>query len=405
MGAQELPQHTSLRSPSPKQEDPEKHAAEDDVAKLSPKHSASGENKDLYGDGANPFSQVDASFVVPPEYRPFRDPLLASSHQIPVVDLAPVVSDLASSRESLISQVGKACEEWGFFQVINHGVPQTLIQNLKEEARAFFELPLQKKREVKRSSDNPLGYNDGELTKNVRDWKEVYDMAPGGSFELPADFDADDLHTFVHTNQWPSFMPSLRKACEEYMVALDKLAFTLLELMAESLGLPPCHFHEDFKLSTTSLFRLNHYPVCPAPELALGVSRHKDVGALTILLQGDVGGLEVKSKDGEWIGVKPNPEAFVINVGDITQVYSNDKYQSVEHRVVVNENRDRYSFPLFFTPAHWVDLAPIPELTNEQNPPRYRPFNWGKYLKRRFDSNYKNLGVENLQISHYSINA
>ncbi|MCO5572272.1 hypothetical protein L7F22_026025 [Adiantum nelumboides] len=355
------------------------------------------------GHGANASLKIDPSFVVPPEHRPLRAPLAPLSHQIPVIDLSPLTSLVATARESIVSQVGCACQEWGFFQVINHGIPQTLIQKLRDEARTFFELPLQKKLEVKRSFNNFLGYNDGELTKNVRDWKEVYDMAPAGSFELPADFDSDNHHTLVHINQWPSFMPSLRKVCEEYMAALDKLAFTLLELMAESLGLSPYHFHEDFKLSTTSLFRLNHYPVCPAPELALGVSRHKDVGALTILLQGDVGGLEVKSKNDEWIGVKPNPEAFVINVGDITQVYSNDKYRSVEHRVVVNENKDRYSFPYFFTPAHSVDLAPITELISDENRPRYRPFNWGKYLKSRFDSNYKNLGVENLQISDYSL--
>ncbi|KAH7279507.1 hypothetical protein KP509_37G022100 [Ceratopteris richardii] len=188
------------------------------------------------------------------------------------------------------------------------------------------------------------------------------------------------------------------------MEAVEKLAFTLLELMVESLGLPPCRTHKHFESSRTSLFRMNHYPVCPAPELALGVSRHKDSVALTILLQGDVEGLEVKSKDGEWIIVKPNPDAFVINVGDVMQVYSNDKYQSIEHRVVVNKNVERYSFPFFFRPAHWVDLCPIPELTSDQCLPKYQPFKWGKYLRRRFDSNYKDLGVPNLQISHYRVN-
>ncbi|MCO5572631.1 hypothetical protein L7F22_026389 [Adiantum nelumboides] len=348
------------------------------------------------GHGANASLKIDPSFVVPPEHRPLRAPLTPLSHQIPVINLSPLTSLVATARESIVSQVGCACQEWGFFQVMNHGVPQTLIQKLRDEARTFFELPLQKKLEVKRSSNNFLGYNDGELTKNVRDWKEVYDMAPGGSFELPADFDSDNHHTLVHANQWPSFMPSL----SIWPLSTSwHSPFLSLWLRAWDFH----HFHEDFKLSTTSLFRLNHYPVCPAPELALGVSRHKDVGALTILLQGDVGGLEVKSKNGEWIGVKPNPEAFVINVGDITQVYSNDKYRSVEHRVVVNENKDRYSFPYFFTPAHSVDLAPITELISDENRPRYRSFNWGKYLKRRFDSNFKNLGVENLQISHYSL--
>ncbi|KAI5060406.1 hypothetical protein GOP47_0024826 [Adiantum capillus-veneris] len=334
MGAQqEAPAWQQHVSPSGEQPQAQKHGVDDAHAFANGEEDGGAPNPN--GHGANPSLGIDPSFVVPPEHRPCRAPSAASSHQIPVIDLGPLTSNVTTVRESLVSQ---------------------------------------KKVEVKRSSENSLGYNDGELSKNVRDWKEVYDMAPAGSFELPANFDvdADDQNTLVHTNQWPSFMPNLRKVCEEYMAALDKLAFTLLELMAESLGLPSRRFHEDFKSSTTSLFRLNHYPICPAPELALGVSRHKDVGALTILLQGDVGGLEVRSKSGEWIVVKPNPDAFVINVGDITQVYSNDRYQSVEHRVVVNENKDR-------------------------------PFNWGRYLKRRLDSNYKNLGVENLQISHYSL--
>ncbi|KAH7282384.1 hypothetical protein KP509_35G028000 [Ceratopteris richardii] len=361
------------------------------------------DDRELSGSGLNPFDGFDASFVVPPEHRPSRHLATGSSESfardIPVIDLA----SLGYERKSIVQQVGRACEEWGFFQVVNHGVPQTIVQGLKDEAKKFFDSPRGMKLQVKRTADNPLGFNDGELTKNVRDWKEVYDMAPGGFFELPADFEADDTGSVIHRNQWPSFLPSLR-ACEDYMEAAEKLAFTLLELMVESMGLPPCRTHKHFESSRTSLFRMNHYPVCPAPELALGVSRHKDTVALTILLQGDVEGLEVKCQDGEWITVKPNPEAFVINVGDVMQVYSNDKYQSIEHRVVVNKNVERYSFPYFFSPGHWVDLGPIPELTSDQCLPKYKSFNWGKYLKRRFDSNYKDLGVPNLQISDYRVN-
>ena len=99
-----------------------------------------------------------------------------------------------------------------------------------------------------------------------------------------------------------------------------KLAYKLLELIALSLDLPADRFHGFFK-DQTSFMRANHYPPCPTPELALGVGRHKDAGALTILAQDDVGGLEVKQKtDGEWVRVKPTPDAYIINVGDIIQV-------------------------------------------------------------------------------------
>ncbi|MCO5583626.1 hypothetical protein L7F22_037539 [Adiantum nelumboides] len=357
------------------------------------------------GAEGNPSEIVDDCFVVPLQHRPSPAPQpaidIVNATSIPVIDLARLNDDAAG----LITDVGHACEEWGFFQVINHEIPLKSIYNLKAGAKAFFALPLEQKLQVKRSFENPLGYNDGELTKNVRDWKEVFDIAAEGSLELPADFHGDDLHTRTTLNQWPSNMPHLRDVIEEYISAAKELAFTLLHLIAQSLDLPANYFDDQFLASKTARLRLNHYPVCPAPQLALGVGGHKDTSALTILLQDAVGGLEVKRRDGEWIPVKPDPIAPVINVGDMIQVYSNDRYQSVEHRVVVNKNVDRYSFPLFFNPAHWVNVSPIPELIKAEHPPRYRPFNWGKYIKRRMDGNFKHLGVQNLQISNFVINS
>lgn len=111
-----------------------------------------------------------------------------------------------------------------------------------------------------------------------------------------------------------------REACEDYAVEMQKLAYKLLELIASSLGLPKDRFHGFFK-DQTSFMRLNYYPPCPAPQLALGLGRHKDAGAMTVLAQDSVGGLEVKRKsDGEWIFVKPIPNAYIVNVGDLIQV-------------------------------------------------------------------------------------
>ena len=107
---------------------------------------------------------------------------------------------------------------------------------------------------------------------------------------------------------------------EEHAREVEKLAYRLLELISLSLGLPADKFNGYFK-NQISMVRLNHYPACPFPHLALGVGRHKDAGALTVLAQDHVGGLQVKRKsDGEWIPVKPTPDAFIINVGDMFQV-------------------------------------------------------------------------------------
>ncbi|KAF4378349.1 hypothetical protein G4B88_025842 [Cannabis sativa] len=138
----------------------------------------------------------------------------------------------------------------------------------------------------------------------------------------------------------------------------------MLELIALSLGLAVNSLNVYFKDHQTTFMRLNHYPPCPSPTLALGVGRHKDGGALTVLAQDEVGGLEVRKKsDGEWIRVKPTPGAFIINVGDIVQVWSNDKYESVEHRVM--------------------------------------SYNWGKFMTHRKDSAFTKQYVENIQTHHF----
>lgn len=196
-----------------------------------------------------------------------------------------------------------------------------------------------------------------------------------------------------------------REVCEEYAEEMKKLCFKLLELISLSLGMEADRLINGFFEDHTSFIRLNHYPPCPIPNLALGVGRHKDAGVLTVLAQDDVGGLEVKRKtDGEWILVKPNPDAYIINVGDIVQVWSNDRYESVEHRVKVNSEKERFSIPFFLNPAHYTWVEPLKEMTNQQNnPAKYKAYNWGKFFATRKQSNFKKLDVENIQIYHFKI--
>ncbi|XP_020254453.1 probable 2-oxoglutarate-dependent dioxygenase JRG21 [Asparagus officinalis] len=174
--------------------------------------------------------------------------------------------------------------------------------------------------------------------------------------------------------------------------------------MAMSLDLPAKRLNGYFK-DSLSRVRLNRYPPCPSPDLALGVGPHKDQGALTVLAQDDVGGLDVKRKsDGQWVRVKPVPDSYVINIGDLIQVWSNDKYESTEHRVSLNSERERFSFPFFFDPAHCIIMKPLEELVTEDNPAKYNEFSWGRFYRSRRSSNFQKMGVENLQISHFRKN-
>uniref|UniRef100_A0A0D3FLB6 Fe2OG dioxygenase domain-containing protein n=1 Tax=Oryza barthii TaxID=65489 RepID=A0A0D3FLB6_9ORYZ len=248
-----------------------------------------------------------------------------------------------------------------------------------------------------------MGYYASEHTKNVRDWKEVFDLVPRQTPPPTTTAVADgDL---VFDNKWPDDLPGFREAMEEYGEAVEELAFKLLELIARSLGLRPDRLHGFFKDDQTTFIRLNHYPPCPSPDLALGVGRHKDAGALTVLYQDDVGGLDVRRRsDGEWVRVRPVPHSFIINVGDIIQVWSNDRYESAEHRVAVNVEKERFSIPFFFNPAGHTMVEPLEEVVSDESPARYNPYNWGEFFSTRKNSNFKKLDVENVQITHFRKN-
>ncbi|KAL7206589.1 hypothetical protein ACSBR2_019329 [Camellia fascicularis] len=345
--------------------------------------------------------EIDPSFIQSTEHRP----KLASTEAegIPLIDLSPLHNSPPDSTavENLVAEIGNACKDWGFFQVINHGVSVNYRQAIESVSREFFKQSIEEKSKVKRDELNPMGYYDGEHTKNVRDWKEVFDFVMQVPTLIPASIEDGDEEVTMLLTQWPQYPPKFREACEEYTRETEKLSHKLLELISLSLGLPANRFSGFFK-DQTSFTRLNYYPRCPIPDLALGVGRHKDAGALTVLAQDDVGGLEIKRKDGEWVRVKPTPDAYIVNVGDLIQVWSNDKYESVEHRVMVNSERERFSIPFFFNPAHYTMVEPVAELVaNEKNPAKYRAFNWGKFVSARALSNFKKLDVENLQIYHF----
>lgn len=351
--------------------------------------------------------EVDEAFIQALEHRPKLS--VTEAKGIPLIDLSALsatntnIKNPESANGDLVVEIGNACKNWGFFQVINHGVSLDKRHSIENVARKFFEQPLEVKRKVRRDEEKVVGYYDTEHTKNVRDWKEVFEFVVESPCLMAASLEPEDKEVLETYNQWPDYPPELREACEEYAKEVEKLAYKLMELIALSLGLPADSFNGFFKDQTTFV-RLNHYPPCPAPHLALGLGRHKDAGALTVLAQDDVGGLEVKRKsDGEWVRVKLTPDAYIINVGDIIQVWSNDAYESVEHRVVANPEKERFSIPFFFFPSHYTMVKPLDGLTDEQNPAKYRAYNGGKFLATRKHGNFKKLDVENLQIYHFKV--
>ncbi|KAM1013868.1 hypothetical protein FF1_043726 [Malus domestica] len=352
--------------------------------------------------------EINPSYILSEEYRPKH--VITEGEGIPLIDLTPITNREMSAGsnnkavEELAAKIGEACRTWGFFTVINHGVPSDIRRRIMEASRKFFALPLEEKKKVSREAHNTAGFHNDEHSKDFKDWKEVYDFYVNDGMLMPASHEPDDPEIVPWYTPWPENLSKFRETCEEYGRACEKLFFNLLELVSLSLGLPPKRLHGYFE-NQASFARLNYYAPCPKPDLVLGTGGHRDPSALTVLAQEDVEGLDVLRKsDGAWVRVKPVPDSFVINVGDVLQVWSNDLYESVEHRAMVHAETERYSIPIFFHPSHDITMKPLDELVDERSPAKYPEYKAGKWLNLRMFNNYKKHGFY-MRMTDYKIAA
>lgn len=307
---------------------------------------------------------------------------------VPVIDLGD---------DNVVGQIATAAREWGFFQITHHGIPGALVNDVVAHTKRFFSLPVDEKNRVRRTRDNPWGYYNNELTKNQRDKKEVFDFTT----------DATDP-IYQVANRWPEFDIEFRRCMEQYLQATEQVAMQLVEAFATGLGLEADALHSHF-LQHTSFVRLNFYPVNDPlghqvnvgsdAEADLGVHHHSDAGALTLLLQHEVSGLQVH-KDGQWHNIPPLQDALVINTGDMMQVWSNDIYQAPIHRVLAMNNDDRISIPLFFNPGASAVIRPLPTVISDDRPAAYEPIQWAAFRQKRTDGDYADYGSE-VQIRDY----
>lgn len=310
---------------------------------------------------------------------------------IPIIDLA------SNNTDRTRTAIDAACREWGFFQIIGHGIDRTLADATFTQMRAFFAQSGNAKRRVSRSERNPWGYYDRELTKNTRDWKEIFDFAPSSCGNSEP--------------RWPSGLPGFKDTLIDYYRGCEAVAIRLLRIVCTNLGLPPNALDRAFERGHSSWARLNYYPVCDQPENPdsvttpirghLGVNHHTDPGVMTVLMQDRQRGLEVFRR-GHWWPVEPIEDALVVNLGDIAQVWSNDRYQAPLHRALVNTVAERFSAPFFFCPPYEFDYAPLAPTVDEDNLPHYRAINWGHFYTMRTLGDYADHGEE-IQISQFRV--
>ncbi len=311
----------------------------------------------------------------------------------------PVV-DISNPSATSMEELDAACRSHGFFLLEGHG-RDDLIERMWTEAARFFDTPDALRNSVRRHEHSPFGYNDRELTKRKRDHKQVFDYGD------PTDGRMEEF------NAWPTEgeLPGFRSLMAEFHASFAELAHETCALLHRSLGLTSEQGAAIAGETRFSTVRLNHYPVGdPVPEderegladlgpTALGY--HTDPGVLTLLLQDDVGGLQTRTRDGEWIDVEPRPGTIVVNLADAVQVWTNDRYVAAVHRVVPMTETRRFSIPLFFNPVKGAMVEPIPELAEEG--PRYRPFSWREFMQARNDDNFADAGAEDTQISDWAL--
>jgi isopenicillin N synthase-like dioxygenase len=281
----------------------------------------------------------------------------------PIISLAGAYSDDLAARAAVAAEVRAACLDKGFLYIVDHGVPLDVIEGVLAEARRFFARPLAEKMAVAMS---PARYNRGyePIRGQILEAGTPPDVKEG--FYIGNELAADDPRVlagvFNHgPNQWPAGLPGWREVLTDYYRRMTALCRVVMRVLALALELPEDYF-DGFCEDALCNLKLLHYPPQPANPLPdeKGCGAHTDWGAVTFLLQDDVGGLQVWDPDDGWIDAPPVAGAFVVNLGDLIARWTNGRFRSTLHRVINVSGRERYSVPFFFTgrPDHVVACLP-----------------------------------------------
>ncbi|PWA68517.1 thebaine 6-O-demethylase [Artemisia annua] len=312
---------------------------------------------------------------IPPRYiRLDQDPpvissSLSSNPELPIIDMKRLLS--LDSVDSELEKLHLACRDWGFFQLINHEVSSSLIEKVKEETQEFFKLPLDEKKKYAQKPGDFQGFGQLFVVSEEQklDWADVFSM-----ITLPSHLRKPHL--------LPKLPQPFRDTIDEYSKEIEKVALRTLMFISKALKMEVEEIKSLFD-DGLQIIRINYYPPCPQPEQVIGLTPHSDGPGITLLLQvNQVDGLEIK-KDGNWIPVMPHPNAFIVNIGDIMEMVTNGEYRSIQHRAVVNANKERLSIATFVSPKVDANIGPATSLITPEKPPRFRSVPLSDYLKNR----------------------
>lgn len=304
---------------------------------------------------------------------------------IPVVDLSDFLSGDKRKKEKFVQDLGKAYEEVGFVAVKNHGIPDDLIADLYKYVQKFFAMPKETKLEYeKKDLAGQRGYTSfgREHAKgfDAPDLKEFFQFGQTVTDNDPIKSEYPDNVTVREVSE---FTPTLLKAYRSF----EKSGKALLQAIALYLGLDE-HYFDEYVHNGNSILRAIHYPpITSEPKSAIRAEQHEDINLITLLVGASADGLQILTKQNEWVGVTSLPEQIVVNVGDMLQRLTNNKLRSTTHRVV-NPPRElwgtsRYSIPFFLHPKSEMSLASLDSCIDDKHPKAYEDATAGEYLDER----------------------
>ncbi|KAG6742143.1 hypothetical protein POTOM_055431 [Populus tomentosa] len=329
--------------------------------------------------------KIPRFFVHPPEKT--QQPPSKSSNislHVPIIDFEGFES---SRRMEVVNEIRKASENWGFFQVVNHGIPENVMDGMLAGVKRFHEQPQEVKMEFySRDADQRVKFFTGVLllTQEPAIWRDT----------VAFDFKDGKLD--------PQLFPAIiREEVSEYFRHVTKIGKALSELLSEALGLRS-NFLSSIECMETESLVGHYYPACPQPDLTLGTTTHSDPSFLTILLQDNMGGLQVRHQN-QWLDVPPLHGALLVNIGDLMQLITNDKFRSVEHRVLAGEVGPRISVACFFFPSTANKFKPygvIKELLSDDTPMIYRATHLAEFMGQ-----YMSTGSYVSTLSHFKVSS
>ncbi|MEK9968467.1 MAG: 2-oxoglutarate and iron-dependent oxygenase domain-containing protein [Ferrovibrio sp.] len=315
---------------------------------------------------------------------------------VPLIDIAPFRLGDTDERRRVAAAIDRACREIGFFIVTGHGLADTALDVMRGVTRGFFDQPLADKLKIapprgqkgirgfRAVGDESLSYSLGEAAPpDLKETFRIGHVAPGSD-----EYAERARASYYAPNLWPNRPAGFREIWTQYYRQMESLAAVLMQAFAVGLGLPDRYFTDKIDRHISHL-QANLYPEQPDTPLPgqLRAGAHTDYGSLTILLQENaLGGLQVKTAGGDWIDVRTAPNDFIINIGDLMAMWTNDRWVSTLHRVAnppreqKADNTRRMSLVFFHQPNYDAEVVCIPTCQSEDVPAKYRPTTSGEHL-------------------------